>query len=143
MTGKMNWARANKLYRRQTLDHRTEAEAIERTDRRLRGHRRRRPAVQSPPSFISRTRSICPDGSGCTVEIIELPQAARYRRAFAVLQVRCPDHAPPGRWQLAVEDGKRFLVRWGLLAEAMGWTSADLCPPVARMKKGPPLRAAR
>jgi len=43
-----------------------------------------------------------------------------------VLEARCPDHVPVERWQQAVEDGKRFLAKWGEQAEALGWTSADL-----------------
>jgi hypothetical protein len=30
------------------------------------------------------------------------------------------------RWRQCVEDGKRFLAKWGEQAEALGWTSADL-----------------
>jgi hypothetical protein len=30
------------------------------------------------------------------------------------------------RWQAAVEDGRRFLARWGVQAEAFGWTARDL-----------------
>jgi hypothetical protein len=33
---------------------------------------------------------------------------------------------PVGRWQVAVEDGRRFLARWGEQAEALGWTARDL-----------------
>ena len=126
MTGKMNWARA-RLHGRPTQDFRTEAEAIKRSDRRLRGHRRRPSAVQSPPpTMVYRARSICPDGSGAVVEIIELPQALRFRKVFGVLQARCPDHVPVERWRMAVTDGGRFLARWGLEAESLGWTAADL-----------------
>jgi hypothetical protein len=50
----------------------------------------------------------------------------RFGRTFSTLQSRCPDHVPVDRWQQAVEDGKRFLAKWGSQAEALGWTSADL-----------------
>jgi hypothetical protein len=30
------------------------------------------------------------------------------------------------RWRQCVEDGKRFLAKWGEQAQALGWTSADL-----------------
>jgi hypothetical protein len=30
------------------------------------------------------------------------------------------------RWEQAVEDGRRFLARWGAEAEALGWTARDL-----------------
>src|SRR5262249_2661696 len=33
---------------------------------------------------------------------------------------------PVGRWQVAVEDGRRFLPRWGDQAHALGWTARDL-----------------
>jgi hypothetical protein len=67
-----------------------------------------------------------PDGIACSVTIVELPQAQRYRKVFAHLQLRAPTMVPIGRWQQAVEDGKRFLSRWGEQAEALGWSSADL-----------------
>jgi hypothetical protein len=43
-----------------------------------------------------------------------------------VLEQRCPDHVPIGRWQQAVEDGRRFMARWGKQAEALGWDAKDL-----------------
>ena len=30
------------------------------------------------------------------------------------------------RWQQTIEDGRRFLVRWGEQANALGWTARDL-----------------
>jgi hypothetical protein len=60
------------------------------------------------------------------VEIIELPQAQRYRKAFAHLQTKPPSLIEMGRWRQCIEDGKRFLAKWGEQAEALGWTSADL-----------------
>jgi hypothetical protein len=38
----------------------------------------------------------------------------------------CPDHVERGRWQQAVEDGRRFLDKWGEQAAALGWTPRDL-----------------
>jgi hypothetical protein len=73
------------------------------------------------PSAAYQTAS--PD---CRVEIIELPQAERYRRPFGVLQLRPPALVEFKRWRQCVEDGKRFLAAWGSQAEASGWTSADL-----------------
>lgn len=52
--------------------------------------------------------------------------AARYSRTMAALEADCPDLVPVDRWQLAVEDGRRFLARWGAQAEALGWTARDL-----------------
>jgi hypothetical protein len=49
-----------------------------------------------------------------------------HARVLAVLEARCPDHIEPGRWQQAVEDGYRFLGRWGEQAAALGWTTQDL-----------------
>jgi hypothetical protein len=65
-------------------------------------------------------------GSGCAVEIIELPAAGRYRKTFAFLQLRPPALVPVERWRQCVEDGKRFLAKWGEQAEALGWDSRDL-----------------
>jgi hypothetical protein len=68
-----------------------------------------------------------PGGIACRVTIVELPaKGLRYRKAFAHLQLKPPDHVPVDRWQHAVEDGKRFLAMWGEQAESLGWTSADL-----------------
>ncbi len=50
----------------------------------------------------------------------------RIGRTCKVLEQRCPDHVPAMRWQQAVEDGRRFLARWGKQAEALGWTARDL-----------------
>jgi hypothetical protein len=50
----------------------------------------------------------------------------RFGRSYTELQVRCPDHVTPHRWQRAVEDGRRFLGTWGESASALGWTSRDL-----------------
>jgi hypothetical protein len=68
-----------------------------------------------------------PDGSGCSVAIVEIPATGlRYRRTFAHLQLRPPALVPIERWQRCVEDGRAFLHQWGEQAQAMGWTSADL-----------------
>jgi hypothetical protein len=60
------------------------------------------------------------------VQVIELPQARRYRRTFAVLQSKPPALIPVDRWQQAIADGRAFLVQWGGTAERLGWTSDDL-----------------
>ena len=51
---------------------------------------------------------------------------SRFGRTLSALEARCPDGVPVERWQLAVEDGRRFLARWGEQAEALGWTARDL-----------------
>jgi hypothetical protein len=50
----------------------------------------------------------------------------RFCRTFSTLQSRCPTHIPVARWQTAIEDGRRFLARWGEQAKALGWTARDL-----------------
>ena len=50
----------------------------------------------------------------------------RIGRTCKVLEQRRPDHVPIERWQQAVEDGRRFMARWGEQAEALGWTARDL-----------------
>jgi hypothetical protein len=50
----------------------------------------------------------------------------RIGRTCKVLEQRCPHHVPIGRWQQAVEDGRRFMARWGKQAEALGWDAQDL-----------------
>jgi hypothetical protein len=64
--------------------------------------------------------------AGCKVEVVELPQAPRYRKAFGFLQLRPPALVPVERWRQCVQDGSRFLAKWGEQAEALGWTAADL-----------------
>ena len=43
-----------------------------------------------------------------------------------MLREHCPDHVERGRWQQAVEDGRRFLDKWGEQAAALGWMPRDL-----------------
>jgi len=50
----------------------------------------------------------------------------RIGRPCKLLEQRCPDRVPIGRWQQAVEDGRRFMARWGKQAEALGWDAKDL-----------------
>jgi hypothetical protein len=78
------------------------------------------------PSAAYRAASAEPDGTGCGVEIVELPAAGRYRKTFAFLQLKPPALVEVERWRQCVRDGSKFLARWGEQAEALGWTSADL-----------------
>jgi hypothetical protein len=78
------------------------------------------------PTMAYRATLVGPDGTGCKVEIVELPQAQRYRKAFGVLQLRPPALVPEDRWRQCVKDGSKFLARWGEQAQALGWNSADL-----------------
>src|SRR5262249_51767318 len=78
------------------------------------------------PSLAYQAVSAKPDGTGCRVEIVELPQAQRYRRTFAHLQLAPPALTDVCRWRQCVEDGKRFLAKWGEQAESLGWDSRDL-----------------
>jgi hypothetical protein len=50
----------------------------------------------------------------------------RFCRTFSALEARCPDLVPADCWQLAVDDARAFLARWGDQAEALGWTARDL-----------------
>ena len=50
----------------------------------------------------------------------------RFCCTFSALEARCPDLIPVGRWQLAVDDGRAFLARWGEQAEVFGWSAKDL-----------------
>jgi hypothetical protein len=56
----------------------------------------------------------------------DLFRLIRFFRAFQELERRCPLHINPGDWQQAVEDGRKFLARWGQQAETLGWTPRDL-----------------
>jgi hypothetical protein len=83
-------------------------------------------AGTAAPTMAYRATSAEPDGTGCKVEIVELPTAGRYRKVFGVLQARPPAHVPEDRWRQCVRDGRRFLARWGEQAQALNWSSADL-----------------
>jgi hypothetical protein len=50
----------------------------------------------------------------------------RLDRTCAALAARSPEHVPADRWQQAVQDGRRFLAKWGEQAAALGWTPRDL-----------------
>jgi len=54
------------------------------------------------------------------------PSSAPFAKALAALERRCPDYVEANRWWQAVEDGRRFLARWGDQAVALGWTAEDL-----------------
>jgi hypothetical protein len=84
----------------------------------------RKPADE--PTAAYQATSVQPDGSGCKVEIVELPQAQRYRKVFGFLQLKPPVLVEVERWRQCVQDGSKFLAVWGEQAEALGWTSADL-----------------
>ena len=49
-----------------------------------------------------------------------------YAVTMAALERRCPDHIDTADWQQAIEDGRRFLGRWGEQAASIGWTARDL-----------------
>lgn len=54
--------------------------------------------------------------------------------SLAALERRRPDHIEAADWQQAVEDGRRFLTRWGEQAAALGWVETDVfsLPPVPK-----------
>jgi hypothetical protein len=58
--------------------------------------------------------------------LIPFGRLSRFGRILFALEARCPDLVPIDRWQLAVQDGRRFLAQWGEQAQALGWTTKDL-----------------
>ncbi len=58
--------------------------------------------------------------------LIPFGRLSRFGRILSALEARCPDLVPIDRWQLAVQDGRRFLAQWGEQAQALGWTAKDL-----------------
>src|SRR5215475_3281007 len=62
----------------------------------------------------------------------------RYRRAFAYLQLKPPALVDVARWRQCVEDGSKFLARWGQQAEALGWTAGDLFGLIEIPERPPP-----
>src|SRR5262245_23785859 len=63
----------------------------------------------------------------CKVTIVEIPrEAGHFKRTFGHLQLKPPAMVDIARWRQCVEDGKRFLGRWGSRAEVLGWDARDL-----------------
>jgi hypothetical protein len=56
----------------------------------------------------------------------DLFRLIRFFRTFQELERRCPLHINPADWQQAIDDGRKFLARWGQQAETLGWTPRDL-----------------
>jgi hypothetical protein len=56
----------------------------------------------------------------------DVGRISHFGRWLSELERRCPAHVEQARWQLAIEDGRRFLAGLGGRAEALGWTAADL-----------------
>jgi hypothetical protein len=50
----------------------------------------------------------------------------RYLDGWARLQCRRPAGVPEEVWRQAINDGGRFLDRWGSRANELGWTPGDL-----------------
>jgi len=98
----------------------------ETANRVARQYQKLNPPPVPPAAMVYRATSAEPDGVACEVEIVELPAAGRYREAFAFLQLKPPALVPVERWRQCIEDGRRFLAKWGTQAEALGWTPADL-----------------
>ena len=95
-------------------------------------------------TYLERLRAVKSAPPPCTDETDETPTAVGsvgfvsqrgtpfseishpFGRVFEVLESGCPDLVPVACWQAAVEDGRRFLARWGEQAEAFGCTARDL-----------------
>jgi hypothetical protein len=80
-------------------------------------------AAVSRPSGATGTANGTPVGHRGT---LGTPLPDRYERVCSALESCCPTLLPVDRWQFAVDDGRRFLARWGEQAEALGWTARDL-----------------
>jgi len=76
--------------------------------------------IRDSKSGVSRCL-VCPGG-----ETPRQPVPTAYAGPFATLERQCPDHVAPGDWQQAIEDGCRFLARWGEQTAALGWSARDL-----------------
>ena len=50
----------------------------------------------------------------------------RFCRTLGELERRCPAWVDTADWQRTIEDGRRFVTRWGEQAEVLGWTPTDL-----------------
>jgi hypothetical protein len=60
------------------------------------------------------------------------PRDCIFAEALAAVARRCPAHIEIDDWHRAVEDGRRFLTKWGADAERYGWTAEDIfgLPPI-------------
>jgi hypothetical protein len=60
------------------------------------------------------------DGDGVLLRL------GTYSQALAALRAECSAYVDAADWQQAIEDGHRFVTKWGKQAEALGWAPADL-----------------
>jgi hypothetical protein len=75
--------------------------------------------VRGNPRQIGTTRNVRSAEGG-------FGRICRFGRTLSELERRRPDHIASDHWQTAIDDGRRFLARWGYQAEALGWTARDL-----------------
>jgi hypothetical protein len=68
----------------------------------------------------------CPSENEAAADRGRPDPLSRLDRTCATLAARSPEHVRADRWQQAVEDGRRFLAKWGEQAAALGWTPRDL-----------------
>src|SRR5258708_39299577 len=61
-----------------------------------------------------------------TTEVTPRVPFGRFGRTLTTLEARCPDYVPAERWQQAIEDGRRFLAKWGEQAGRLGWDAQSL-----------------
>jgi hypothetical protein len=57
-------------------------------------------------------------------ELHDVPEP--FAEAFATIQVAPPADVPQRRWEMFVEDSRRFLNAWGKQAANLGWSITDL-----------------
>jgi hypothetical protein len=76
-----------------------------------------------PPSKLSKPpfEGFEGDRGRARFRILKLPALV-----LPMLQEHCSDHVERNRWQQAVQDGRRFIDKWGEQAAALGWTPRDL-----------------
>ena len=66
--------------------------------------------------------SIC----GSHNQLDTFSRLCRFCRTLDALERRCPAYVAAADWLQAIEDGRRFITRWGTPAEVLGWAPADL-----------------
>jgi hypothetical protein len=65
-------------------------------------------------------------GCGSYNKLDVFGRLCRFCRTLDELERRCPAYIGAADWHRAIEDGRRFITRWGEQAEVLGWISADL-----------------
>jgi hypothetical protein len=103
---------------------------------------RKRPLFQVFQAFqVEHDEFAEAERAGIAVVDGRVPHA--YADAWAVFQIRKPDHQTEAEWFRAIDDAGRFLDEWAALALDFGWQANDIfsCDGLAWFLASEPVRA--